>query len=56
MNNGLHYPMSRLVRDLTVTVHIDGVKVWRTRLWLGTQVLKFAAFVMGCKVRMEVGQ
>ena len=46
-------PISRVTRDLTVRVDVTGVRAWNMRLWLGVQVIKLAARVIGCGIVVD---
>lgn len=46
-------PISRLTKRMTVTVNLTGVTAWKARVWLGTQIVKLAARVMGCGFRVD---
>jgi hypothetical protein len=41
------------MEELTVILHIKGLKVLMVRLWLGKKLLKLAAKVIGCGFRVE---
>lgn len=40
-------PISRYTKDLKMTLTIKGLRVMRVRMWVGAQIVKFAAMVMG---------
>ena len=43
-----------LVRDnLILKIDLKGVKSWRVRVLAGKQVLKLAAWVIGCGIRFD---
>jgi hypothetical protein len=54
LNNMIDLPMSEAVRSLTLQIRVTGCKVAAVRMWLGRQVLKLAAFVIGCGIEIEV--
>ena len=46
--------VQELVRDrLTLRISLKGIKVWRVRLWFGMRILKLAAWVIGCGIKVE---
>lgn len=45
--------VARLMRDITLRVEIPGLRTWRGRLWLGGVLLRLAARVMGCGIRVD---
>lgn len=47
-------PMSDVTRNLELKICVTGVKTWRVRLWLGALLMRFAAWVIGCKCEVEV--
>lgn len=54
MTNIAKLPMSDVTRDLTLEIHVSGVKTWRARLWLGAAIMRFATWVIGCKCDVEI--
>jgi hypothetical protein len=50
----VHIPVRSILNRVTMHVHVNGVKLWTARIWLGTKILKCAALVMGCGLRVEV--
>lgn len=44
----VNMPVSRVMKKVTMVVHVTGVRTWRVRLWLGTQLMRLAALTMGC--------
>ena len=46
-------PAPRLARELTLNVRVTRVGAMRFRLWLGCQIIKIAARVIGCKINVE---
>ena len=48
-------PMSKIVNTLTLTVKLSGVRVMYTRIWLGTMLIRVAAYVIGVRnVELEL--
>lgn len=45
-------PAASVMRDVTMTVEVTGLTVWRLRLWLGLQLMRLAARVIGCGIRV----
>jgi hypothetical protein len=50
----VHVPADGLMGSLTMHVYVDGLKMLGARIWLGQQILKLAALVMGCGLRVEI--
>jgi hypothetical protein len=42
-----------LMRSLTLTVRISRMPELRFRLWLGMKLIRLAAWVMWCNIRLE---
>lgn len=55
MESTVNLPISRVMKDVTVVVRVTGMTQWHARVWLGEQLLKLAATVMGCAVKVEFG-
>lgn len=49
----VNFPVSRTVKDTTVTVRVTGVTAFRVRVWLFGRLILLAAHVLGCR-RIEV--
>jgi len=32
---------------------VTGIKTWKVRIWLGTQMMKLAALTMGCNIEVK---
>ncbi len=47
-------PVSRVLRDITVTVKLTGVQRLKTRLWVGRQLIKLAAVIMGLGIQFPI--
>lgn len=43
--------MSRVMREVRLTVHLSGMQGFRCRMWLATQWFRLGAFIMGCQIR-----
>lgn len=54
MKNELRIPVGPLFSDFTIRVSLTGVRVMTCRLWIGTQLIRLAAFVIGCKSDVDV--
>lgn len=50
----VNVPMSEVMSGLTLNVRITGMKITKARLWLGEQLLKLAALVMGCGIEISL--
>lgn len=46
-------PVQPAMRQMTMRVQLTGVQTWKLRLWLGTVLIRMAARVMGCGIRVE---
>ena len=47
-------PMSKAMREVTLDLRITGTRVARVRMWLGCQIMRLAAFAIGCNVEISV--
>ena len=45
--------VSEALKEITIEVKIVGFRSWRVRLWIGTQLLQLAAWVIGCGIDIE---
>lgn len=52
----LTLPVSDAVRRCTlqVRVRLTGQRLFALRLWLGTRLIRLAAFVLGCYIALDV--
>jgi hypothetical protein len=41
------------LENVTITLKVTGLKVLRVRLWLGRQLLKLSAKVLGCGFKID---
>lgn len=48
-------PMREVIAPMTLQVRVTGLRVARVRLWLGAQVIKVGALIIGCGVEIEKG-
>lgn len=46
-------PVQPLIRHITLRVDVTGLRIWRARLWLGVQIIRLAALVMGTGIRFD---
>ena len=53
MNSETTCDAREAVRHITVQIHLTHVQELRFRLWLGRQLIRLAAWVMGTGIRME---
>lgn len=51
----IEVPMREAVRGLTLQIKVTGVPIARARMWLGAQLMRLAAWVIGCDVEIETG-
>ena len=49
----LHTPITNVTKNLTLTLTLTGVRSWQARVWVGTQLIRLAARVMGVGFRVE---
>lgn len=49
-------PAAKAMQSLTIKVRVTGLRRFKLRLWLGTQLLKLAAWVIGANIEIEVQQ
>lgn len=47
-------PVSRIAKDITVTLTVTGVKLWTFRVNVAAQIFRFGAWVMGCQFQCEL--
>ncbi len=47
------FPMSEMMGRQTLEITVTGVGVARFRIWLGCQILKLAAKVIGCGIEIK---
>tara|TARA_R110002072_G_scaffold38314_4_gene110910 strand:+ start:16118 stop:16303 length:186 start_codon:yes stop_codon:yes gene_type:complete len=45
-------PIAASVSELTLSVRLTGLRVWRARLWLGSKVLMLGAAIIGCSIEI----
>ena len=44
---------SEAVRRLEFKVTVTGIKTMRVRMWLGVRLIRLAAMVIGCGIKVE---
>lgn len=51
------YPISmpETMRKVTLQVRVVGVRRTRARMWIGTQLLRVAAWIIGCGIEIGAG-
>ena len=49
----IKFPVTRAMKNITLTVDLTWVRTWRVRLWIGQQLIKLAALVIGCGIRVD---
>jgi len=52
LENHINVPLRRL-EDVTLTVHVEVTKKWRLRLWLATQLIRLAGWILGSRVEID---
>ena len=43
----------RFMKDITIGVKVQGLRRFRFRLWLGQLLIRLAAIVIGCNIKIE---
>ena len=51
----LAIPMSKALGEVTLRIRIRGIRILSLRIKLGTLLLKFAAFVIGTRIEIDMG-
>ena len=46
-DKGVSYKVSEFTRDITLTLHLKGITVWKIRLWIAIKIMKVATWVGG---------
>ena len=49
----VNIPMQRLVGHMTITVNVTGVRAARMRLWIGIRLIRLAALIIGCGIKVD---
>jgi len=49
----MNIPVSSVMRNVTMHVTVSGVRTLRVRLWLAVWILRLAALVAGCGIRVD---
>ena len=49
----LNVPITSITKNLTLNLNVTGVRTWKVRVWCGVQLIRFAAFVMGCGFHLD---
>ena len=52
-NFHVRVPMRSVTEHITMHVNVTGVRTWKIRVWVGTQLIRLAAFVMNCNVVVD---
>ena len=48
--------INHVVRNTVLNVTITGVRRFKIRLFIGAQLIKLAALILGCNIQMEINQ
>ena len=51
--NAAKIKASHVTKNISMQIVVTGVKVMRLRFWLGGQIIKLAALVLGCDVKLK---
>jgi hypothetical protein len=54
MARAVNLPITDAARNMTLSVKVTGVRRYRARLWLGGQIIRFAARVIGMRGAVEI--
>ena len=54
LNGSIVVPMSDLTKRMTMIVRVKGLLSWRLRWRLGIFLIRLAAFVIGCGLRVDI--
>jgi len=54
MNTTIGVPLRKLDNQITLDVKITVTKEFKLRMWIGTQLFRLGAKVMGCGIKGEV--
>jgi len=46
--------VSEAIPNTCLEVEIKGIKIFRIRIFLGANLLKLAAWVIGCKINLKI--
>ena len=52
----IHTKLSRLPGEMRVKVNVHKTQQLKVRMWLGKQLIRLAARVMGCGIKVERGE
>ena len=56
MNSNVNIPIADLTKSMTGNVSITGLNRWKVKLWIGTNLIKLAAYIMGMNVEINVNE
>ncbi len=51
----MRMPISCATRNVTLNVEVTGLRVFRWRMWLTTQIIRFGIWVSGMRGNVKVG-
>lgn len=46
-------PIQPLIDNVTMTVNVSGVRAAQVQLWIGLQLIRLAARVIGCRIDVD---
>ena len=52
----LEVDMEDIARRIGITVNLRGLTQWKLRVWIGTQLIRLAAWVMWVNIEFEDGE
>jgi hypothetical protein len=50
----IHVGDLKPMESMTVILEVKGLKMLRYRLWLGARIAKLGAWIIGCKITIEI--
>jgi len=51
-----HINISEVMANVNLDVRIKGIKIARIRMFIGTSLIKFGVWVIGCKTEIKVNE
>ena len=49
----LTFNIGKVMRGVTIKIKIKGIRIFKFRLWLGCQIMKLGAFVIGMPIEID---
>jgi len=51
----MNMPITSILKNASCEINLTGIKTWKARLWLAVKLFKFAAWMMGMKGNINIG-